>query len=121
MLLMNRILALVLLATVPLIASDPISSAQAKDHIGETVTVCGKVADSRYVETGSHVTFLNFDKPFPNHTFTAFIPAENRSKFGTPEKDYRDKDVCITGKIQAYRGKPEIVVSDPEQIKLQLK
>jgi len=97
--------------------ADTISSAQAKDHVGETATVCGKVADARYQETGSHVTFLNFDKPYPDHTFTAFIPAESRSKFGTPEKEYLNKEACVTGKIQDYRGKPEIVLTEPQQLK----
>jgi|SRR5580700_7863018 DNA/RNA endonuclease YhcR with UshA esterase domain len=99
-----------------LFAADTIPSAQAKDHIGETATVCGRVTDARYLETGSHVTFLNFDRPFPNHTFTGFIPGESRAKFGTPEKDYLGKDVCITGKIQDYRGKPEIILNDPQQV-----
>ena len=40
---------------------DKIPSAQAKDHIGETAVVCGRVADSRYLESGSRPTFLNFD------------------------------------------------------------
>jgi len=98
--------------------ADSIPSAQAKDHVGETATVCGRVADARYQETGSHVTFLNFDKPYPDHTFTAFIPAENRSKFGAPEKEYLNQEACVTGKIQDYRGKPEIILTDPQQIKL---
>jgi hypothetical protein len=101
--------------------ADTISSAQAKDHVGETATVCGRVADARYQETGSHVTFLDFDKPYPEHMFTAFLPAQNRAKFGTPEKDYKDKEICVTGKIEDYRGKPEIVLTDPQQIKLQSK
>jgi hypothetical protein len=78
----------VLLIASPLLAADRIPSTQAKDHVGETGTVCGKVADARYQETGSHVTFLNFDNPYPDHSFTAFIAAEDRAKFGTPEKDY---------------------------------
>jgi len=45
----------------------------------------------------------------------------DRAKFGTPEKDYLDKDVCVTGEIQNYNGKPEIVLTEPEQIKLQSK
>jgi hypothetical protein len=94
-------------------------SAQAKDHIGETATVCGKIAATPYLETGSHVTFLNFDKPYPDHTFTAVIFRENRVKFGTPEKDYKDKDACVTGKIQEYNHKPEIILAAPEQIKAQ--
>ena len=97
--------------------ADAIPSAQARDRIGETATVCGRVADTLYQETGSHVTFLNFDKPYSDHTFTAFLPAENRSKFGTPEKEYKDKDICVTGKIEDYHGKPEIVLTNPQQIK----
>lgn len=107
----------VILALTTVSYADTISSAQARDHIGETATVCGHVADTRYLDSGSHVTFLNFDKPYPNHTFTAFIPADSRAKIGTPEKDYKDKDICVTGKIQDYRGKPEIVVNEPQQIK----
>jgi hypothetical protein len=98
--------------------ADAIPSAQAKDRIGETATVCGRVADTLYQETGSHVTFLNFDKPYSDHTFTAFLPAENRSKFGTPERDNKDKDICVTGKIEDYHGKAEIVLTDPQQIKM---
>jgi DNA/RNA endonuclease YhcR with UshA esterase domain len=119
MLLMKIHLALLFAARL-LSAADTIQSAEAKDHIGETTTVCGKVSDARYMDS-SHVTFLNFDKPYPNHTFTSFIPSENRAKFSTPEKEYLGKDVCVTGKIQDYRGKPEIVLTEPEQIKLQSK
>jgi micrococcal nuclease len=60
---------------------------------------------------------LNFDKPYPDHTFTAFLPAANRAKFGTPEKDYIGRQICVTGKIEEYHGKPEIILTDPQQIK----
>jgi hypothetical protein len=101
--------------------AETIASADAKDHVGETATVCGRVADASYQESGSHVTFLNFDKPYPNHTFTAFLSAENRARFGTPEKDYKDKDICVTGKIEEYHGKPEIILTDPKQIAIKAK
>jgi DNA/RNA endonuclease YhcR with UshA esterase domain len=109
------------LAVRMLVAADSIPSTQAKDHIGQTGTVCGKVADTRYLESGSRPTFLNFDNRYPNHTFTAVIFGENRAKFGTPEKDYLAKDICVIGKIQDYRGKPEIIVTEPAQIKAQSK
>lgn len=100
-----------------LLASDTIPSAQAKDHVGQTGTVCGKVADTRYLESGRQPTFLNFDKRYPEHTFTAVIFGENRAKFGTPEKDYLDKDICVSGKIEEFNGKPQIVVTEKSQIK----
>jgi hypothetical protein len=111
------ILAILSAATV-LTAADPITSSQAKDHIGETVTVCGPVADTRHLDSGSGHTFLNFDKHYPDHTFTAFIDGQDHAKFGTPEKDYLDKEICVTGKIQQYNGKPEIVLTSPEQVKV---
>jgi hypothetical protein len=114
-------LALFALFPLVLLAADPIPSSQAKDHVGATATVCGHVADARHLESGSGPTFLNFDKPYPDHTFTAFIAGDNRAKFGTPEKLYADKDVCVTGAILLYNGKPEIVLTDPEQLKPQAK
>jgi len=67
--------------------------------------------------TKGQPTFLNLDKPYPNHVFTALIWGESRSKFGTPESDYRNKRICVTGAITEHRGVAEIVVNDPKQIK----
>ncbi|HLK67494.1 MAG TPA: hypothetical protein VKU19_28855 [Bryobacteraceae bacterium] len=116
----TALVCLVALAA-PLFAADTIPSAQAKDHVGEMVTVCGKVADTRYLESGRQPTFLNFDKRYPGHTFTGVIFGENRSKFGAPEKEYLEKDICVSGKIELYNGKPQIVIADPGQIKVESK
>ena len=97
-----------------------LTATEAKDHIGEQAMVCGKVASTRYAATTrGKPTFLNLDKPYPNQIFTVLIWGENRERFGTPEETYRDKQVCVMGKITEYRGAPEIVVSDPHSIELQ--
>jgi DNA/RNA endonuclease YhcR with UshA esterase domain len=97
-----------------------IPAAQAKDHVGQTATVCGKVAGTRYLQSSDRQpTFLNFDKPYPDHTFTAIIFGDNRAKFGKPEQDYWQKNLCVTGEIKNYNGKPQIEVSDPKQIRLE--
>ena len=97
-----------------------VTAVEAKLHIGEQATVCGKVVSTRYATTTrGKPTFLNLDKPYPNQIFTVLIWGENREKFGTPEEKYRDKQVCVTGKITEYRGAPEIVVSDPESIEIE--
>ena len=96
-----------------------ISAAEAKDHIGETRTVCGEVASTRYVEQSSgSPTFLNLDRPYPNRTFTIVIWGKDRMKFNTPEDYYRDMPVCVTGKIEAYQGDPQIVARERRQIQL---
>jgi hypothetical protein len=94
-----------------------LTARQAKDHIGETQTVCGKAVSTRYAaRSKGQPTFLNLDTPYPNEIFTILIWGEDRSKFGTPETEYRDKNVCVTGKVTSYRGTPEIVATDPSQI-----
>jgi hypothetical protein len=94
------------------------TGAEASRHAGESGTVCGKVAGTRYIERAAkQPTFLNFDKPYPDHSFTVVIFGENRSKFGKPEEDYQDKDLCASGKIILFQGKPEIVASEPSQLK----
>src|SRR4029077_4005920 len=97
-----------------------LTAVEAKDHVGEQATVCGKVASTRYATTTrGKPTFLNLDKPYPSQVFTILIWGENREKFGTPEEKYRDKQICVTGKITEYRGAPEIVTSDPQTIVVQ--
>jgi hypothetical protein len=103
-------------------AADTIPAAEAKDHVGKTATVCGKVAGTRYLESANRQpTFLNFDKPYPDHTFLAVIFGANRSKFGKPELDLLEKTVCVTGEIRDYNGKPEIEVTDPKQVRMEPK
>ena len=40
----------------------------------------------------------------------------DRPKFGTPENGLAGKQVCVTGKIEMFRGKPQIVLTDPKQL-----
>jgi DNA/RNA endonuclease YhcR with UshA esterase domain len=115
-LLLGLLLA-VILAT-PAAAQKKLTAAEAKDHVGETATVCGSVVSTRYAaSTKGQPTFLNLDKPYPNQVFTVLIWGENRSKFGAPESEYKGKQICVTGKIAVYKGAPEIVVNDPQQMR----
>jgi len=112
-------LALATLIIEPALAQKKLTAAEAKDHVGETATVCGEVVSTRYASsTKGQPTFLNLDKPYPNQVFTVLIWGSNRSKFGTPETDYKGKRICVTGKITEYRGVPEIVADDPKQIRI---
>ncbi len=115
---MKAALAVVFLAW-SLCAADTIPSAQAKDHVGQSGTVCGKVVTTRYLDSSNRrPTFLNFDEQYPNHTFTAVIFGDHRAKFGKPEEEYLQKNVCVTGDIKDYNGKPQIELTDPKQIRL---
>ncbi|MBI4299120.1 MAG: hypothetical protein HY666_05095 [Chloroflexi bacterium] len=101
-------------------ASTAIPSTQAAAHMGERATVCGPVVDTRYA-TGSkgRPTFLNFDRPYPNHTFVVLIWESDRGNFpSNPESYYKGKQVCATGLIESYQGKPEIIAKTGSQLVL---
>ncbi len=101
-------------------SAEAIPSTQASAHIGDRVTVCGPVVDTRYA-TGSNgkPTFLNFDRAYPNHTFVVVIWGNDRGKFpANPETYYEGKEVCATGLIENYRGKPEIIASNANQLQV---
>jgi len=89
--------------------------------VGKRVTVCGAVSGATYQpRTKGQPTFINFDKPFPNHTFVAVVWSEDRSKFSpSPEQQFSTgKNVCVTGSVEMYQGKPEIVVRTTDQIRV---
>jgi hypothetical protein len=102
----------------PALGQKKVSTSEAKDRVGEVATVCGDVVSSHCASTKGQPTFLNLDKPHPNPIFAVLIWGSSRSRFGTPENDYKEKRICATGKITEYRGGPEIVADNPEQIKL---
>ena len=96
----------------------PLSTADAKAHVGEQATVCGVVKSARWASTSNRrPTFLNLDEAYPKQLFTVVIFEENRSRFTPPpETQFDKKRICVSGKIEDFRGTPEIVVSAPSQI-----
>ena len=95
-----------------------LTTVEAKAHVGEQATVCGLVKSARWASNSNRrPTFLNLDEPYPKQSFTVVIFEENRGKFTpAPEDQFKDKRICVSGKIEDFRGTPEIVVSAPAQI-----
>jgi len=107
-------------------ASTPprVSPADAKDHIGDTATVCGKVVDNKISKYGmsgrGKPVFFDLDQPQPNPVF--YFVAFGAQPEGPQEviDAYQGKQVCVTGKITAAGvGGPFIMASDRSQIKTQ--
>jgi hypothetical protein len=95
-----------------------ITSREASAYMGEDATVCGPVVDSRYARTSrGSPTFLNFDFPYPSHTFTVVIWGDDLGGFpSNPDTYYSGNTVCASGLIEEYQGKPQIVASDDSQL-----
>src|SRR5262245_13645990 len=100
---------------IPAEAKNTLTPDQAPEHIGETATVCGVVVSIRFAsgtkgQHGQHA-FLDLDLPYPHQVFTVIIWV-----IGTPEITPMGQMVCATGTIQTYRGKAEIIATDPRQL-----
>jgi DNA/RNA endonuclease YhcR with UshA esterase domain len=91
-----------------------IGAAQASDYIGKQVTVTGVVIQVKAIP---NITFLNFDKPFPNSPFTAIIRGKSTNEFENLTA-LKGKAVSVKGKVIEYNGKPEIELNSKSQLKL---
>jgi DNA/RNA endonuclease YhcR with UshA esterase domain len=96
-------------------ASTRIKFADAPDYIGTTVCVTGKVNHVSTSEKGT--IFINFCADYKSCPFGAVIFESVASKFPNPDQ-YTGKNVEITGFITTYQGRPEIVLDNPDQIKI---
>lgn len=96
-----------------------IPAAEAAKHVGDSVTICDKVYSARWLESAKNQpTFLNLGEAYPNQLLTVVIWEDVRKSLGyKPEEKLMDKKVCVTGKIEEYRGKPQIILHQPAQLK----
>jgi DNA/RNA endonuclease YhcR with UshA esterase domain len=108
------LLAFLALTVTPTVA-DTISASEAKNHVGQNATVCGKVASERTATNSrGEPTFINLDAAYPNQVFTILVWGDDRQTVG--ELPREGSRVCATGVIQEYRGVPEIVVRNSGQL-----
>ena len=90
-----------------------IGAAETRNYDDETMVVAGKVVQ---VSVRPTITMLDIDKPYPNSPFTAVIFPENVGEFGALQK-LKNQSVEISGIITEFRGKPEIILESPNQVK----
>jgi hypothetical protein len=99
-----------------------VAPTDAKNHLGETATICGKVVDTKVSKygIGGHGKPVNFDldQPEPNPVF--YFVAFGKQPDGPDEAiaAYKGKQVCVTGKIASTPSGPYIMAADRTQIKV---
>jgi DNA/RNA endonuclease YhcR with UshA esterase domain len=94
--------------------STVIPDKEAEQHLGQDVTVEGVVTAVSTSRKGN--TFINFGGVYPNQTFTGWIPVGTPLATDASIPTLQGKKIKITGRIELYRGKPEIKVLSKSQI-----
>ena len=89
-----------------------ILSADAAGHVGEEAEVCGYVAEVIYErDAEGRPTYLRFDNPSPDQTFTVLIEGKRRPRWSNkPENYYPTQQVCAKGTIVEVEGGPGMVI-----------
>lgn len=88
------------------------NTAALKKLVGEEVTVTGKVNRATISSSGHH--FLNFYSS--DLSVVCFRSDVAAFKGGGPAKLWKNKSIEVSGKLELYKGKPQIKVTSPSQI-----
>ena len=97
-----------------------IPAAMASQYYGQEVWVYGIVASVKRIESGT--VFLNFIRPYPEQVFTIMVDKKYAplfdQRFGPQwERGLVGQIVCVYGLVKEYQGKPEILPTDPTQLR----
>ena len=111
------VFAIVLAAAAPAFADDAapvkIQASEAAAHIGETVTVVGKLVDVH--RTSGKAILWDIDAKYPDNPMTVYV--NKRDTDTIPDvTPLIGKTLAITGLLKTYQGKPEINVTDVKQV-----
>src|SRR5262249_52969769 len=91
-----------------------VAATDAAAHVGQMATVQGVVVNVHISSKGN--AFLNFGHAYPDQVFSGVIFASSVAQFGDLTR-YQGKQVQVTGQISLYKGKPEIILETPYQLR----
>ena len=89
---------------------------KASEYEGKLVSICAKVFSTKVLDSNG-MTFLNVGGAYPNSPLTVVIYSDKLQNFSfKPSEYYKLKNICITGRIKIYKGKPEIISNSEHDI-----
>jgi hypothetical protein len=92
-----------------------IAASQAREHDGESATVCGTAQNEHSaVASRGKPTFIDLDSAFPYQIFTILVWEQDLPNVGALPR--AGTHVCATGVISYYHGVPQIVVKNSAQL-----
>lgn len=116
---MFRFIFFLLINSIVIAQECDITIHNALEYKGEEITVCGVVTQvSTPLNNSGDPTYFNFGGYYPKHKFTLVLWGSNKHRFVKDLNYYKGKKIAVTGVIQEYRRKGQIVLVFPEQIEV---
>jgi hypothetical protein len=86
----------------------------AMNNVGKEVTICTRVYSIRATAA---ITQISLGEAYPNNPLTIIVFAKNYANFTIPvEEMLKDKNICVKGKVELYKGKAQIIVEKPGDV-----
>ncbi len=96
------------------VSAGTIDYTEAENHVGEDASVTGTLVEAYTSASGT--VFLDFCKSYKTCPFSGVIFADDAKKFSDLSR-YEGQQVTLTGRITSYKGRAEIKLSNPSQLK----
>jgi hypothetical protein len=101
-------------------AQKQIKLEEAKDHIGDSVKLEGIVSGARVFEDDDKkptLSLISLGGEYPNQLLTIAVqPSYKTNGVEFPDNRLKGSRIVVTGKLELYKGKPQIVVRSFEQL-----
>jgi hypothetical protein len=102
---------------VALCGAGAVLSTHAGQVVGRQATIAIPHVEASYQQdVRGQPTFLN-DAPYPNHVFTAVVWGRDRGQFQPVPESFQGKPLCVTGPVELFQQRPQVVVSSPSQLR----
>ncbi|WP_316848760.1 hypothetical protein [Pedobacter agri] len=101
-------------ASIMVKAQTLILAKDAAQYIGKTISVCDSVYSTKALDK---LSLINLGGAYPKELLTIVIKKEDQAKFtAEPSSMYMGNNICVTGVVTEFKGKRQIIVTDPKQI-----
>ena len=120
-----KTIILLLITTLSLssFAQKQIKMEEVKSHIGDSVTVAGVIYDVKVFEDDDKkptLTLINLGAQYPHQILTIAVYPElfKNTTVVFPDQRFKGSIANVSGIIELYKGKPQIVIHSAEQLRI---
>ncbi|HEY2345166.1 MAG TPA: hypothetical protein VGH80_04700 [Xanthomonadaceae bacterium] len=110
---MFQVLAVLALAGPAAAGGPTVPDTAAASHMGQTVTLDCNVVNVKHAHNG--MTYVDCGGLFPNMLASLVVFAKDTAAVGDLDA-YKGKHLLVRGKLEPYKDKPEIVLTERAQI-----
>ena len=113
----KRVIQILILLSGFTASAQTIKPSEAKQHVGDKVTVCGMVKGTTVVKGNPETTLLTLGEEKSKASVSIAIWSTDYPKFKYVPAEYlKGKKICVTGWMKLQGGKPQVIITEQGQV-----